>query len=153
MKIKKHTLHYFVLGIITGMIIALICGVLLSFNYSYNIHSALPQKIICVRDGRYYNGGEKGINSTILGYLNAPEKIPYWGKVNDSNFIMIITRNTAYISIYPYDKNSVIVEYDPLYPGFTERYKISTANYNEFLQIFYEYTGDEIFNETLDYLD
>ncbi len=92
-----------------------------------------------------------GLSADACSYLaNAKRKL-YFGQIpNDAEPITVYSQFRAKIDIYPNDEKSVIVRYAPS-SGISRKYILTYIGFNRYLEIFYEMTDNEVFNETVVY--
>ena len=65
--------------------------------------------------------------------------------------IEINSPDRATLYVYPLDNDSIIVRYEPR-NGIKRTYlKSGFGDFNRILEVFYELTGNEVFNESVEY--
>ncbi len=93
------------------------------------------------------------LSSDVCGYLTSSKKTEmYFGVLPpQDNSIQINAPDRATLYVYPLDEDSIIVRYEPR-GGIKRNYKKSGfEDFNRILEVFYELTGNEIFNEDVEY--
>ena len=93
------------------------------------------------------------LSSDVCGYLTTGKKRSlYFGKLpSQEHAIKINSPDRATLYVYPLDEDSIIIRYEPR-NGIKRIYKKSGfGDFNRVLEVFYELTDNEVFNETIDY--
>lgn len=144
---KKYLKLKYIVVFICIIILCLIISLFaMKRSYIQTIESMLPTSVA-------YNDIviERALNADYYIQFVSSKKIPYLGKINDTRKIEIIIPGKVTINVYPNDTESVLISYDPHGFGITRNYKLSGyGNFNRHLEILYDLTGNEVFNETID---
>jgi len=93
------------------------------------------------------------LSADICAYLTTAKKTTiYFGELpSQEKAIEINAPCRATLYVYPCDKDSLIIKYEPR-NGINRTYKKSGhGDFNRLLKAFYELTDNEIFNETIEY--
>lgn len=93
------------------------------------------------------------LSSDVCGYLTTgKERWLYFGELPSQEYaIEINSPDRATLYVYPLDEDSIIIRYEPR-NGIKRTYKKSGfGDFNRLLEVFYELTDNEVFNETIDY--
>ena len=146
MKIKKAHIISFIAGALAMLILVSVIYVFsVSKSYINRILSLGSVTIDYIQNDKYNRVSESSLSIDMIFYLSAKEKM-YFGKVSEDEYIDIYQRNIANIRIYPHTEESVILEYDPIGFGFTERYVLGDQGFKYYMQEIYRFTGNESFN-------
>jgi hypothetical protein len=143
---KKFNILSFFAGVIVSLLafVAISSAVYLK-SYTDRITSLGPTTINYMKSDECIATADAHLSIDLIMHLSPKESI-YFGKVSEDEYIDIYVRLTANIRIYPHTKDSVIVEYDPIGIGFTERYVVKSVGFEYYLQEIYSFTGNEDFN-------
>mgnify|MGYP003320341597 FL=1 len=92
------------------------------------------------------------LSSDACAYLSDGNRSLYFGELpSQESAIEINSPDRATFYVYPLDDDSIIIKYEPR-NGIKRTYKKSGyGDFNRVLKTLYELTGNEIFNETIDY--
>ncbi|MBQ7936629.1 MAG: hypothetical protein IJ333_09850 [Clostridia bacterium] len=146
-KIAQNIL-WFISGVLCTLII--VFSWLSATQYERDLHGLFSTQIT------YQETGIQGsLSADYWGLLKHPKRTFYFGALPDEE--ESITVNISYraiLTIYPKDKNSVILKYEPhnenIWP-FSYTYKLTGyGNYNQHLEELYRIFEDEAFNKTID---
>lgn len=145
---KKYLKLKYVVAFICIIILCLIISLLaMKHSYIQTVESMLPTSVA-------YNGLviERALNADYVDRFTDSKRSLHFGKLSsDSKKIEIIIPGKVTIDVYPNDTDSVLISYDPHGFGITRNYKLSGyGNFNRHLEILYDLTGNEVFNETID---
>lgn len=92
------------------------------------------------------------LSSDACGYLTHGNRSLYFGELPSEECAIEINspdRSTLYV--YPLDNDSIIVRYEPR-NGIKRTYlKSGFGDFNRILEVFYELTDNEVFNESVEY--
>lgn len=101
-----------------------------------------------------YKHQSKGtyLSATVRDYLTIGDRSLYFGELPaKESALEIIIPFEATVLVYPFDKDTVIIRYEP-HCGISRTYKKSGyGDFNRILKSLYEHTNMEVFNETIDY--
>ncbi len=128
--------------------IFLISGFTFFTSYEKNMHQMLGTMVIYKHESITTH-----LSSDVCGYLTTgKERSLYFGKLPAQEYaIEINSPDRATLYVYPLDEDSIIIRYEPRY-GIKRTYKKSGfGDFNRILEVLYELTGNEVFNETIDY--
>ncbi len=92
-------------------------------------------------------------SSDACAYLtHAKKRTWYFGELPpQEDAIEIIAPGRATFYVYPSDEDSVIIRYEP-HDGISRTYlKSGYGDFNRILEVFYELTDNEVFNQTVEY--
>ena len=94
----------------------------------------------------------KYLSSDACDYLTSGKRKIYFGELpSKESAIEINSPLRATIYVYPLDNNSMIIRYEPR-NGINRNYiKSDYGDFNRYLEVLYELTGDEVFKETVEY--
>ena len=92
------------------------------------------------------------LSSDACGYLTHGNRSLYFGELPSKECaIEINSPDRATLYVYPLDNDSIIVRYEPR-NGIKRTYlKSGFGDFNRILEVFYELTGNEAFNESVEY--
>lgn len=92
------------------------------------------------------------LSADVWGYLTIGKKSLYLGKLPSKECaIEINSPSRATLYVYPLDDSSFIVRYEPR-NGIKRTYKVTGhGNFGHLLDAFYDLTGNDIFNGSVDY--
>ena len=92
------------------------------------------------------------LSSDACGYLTHGNRSLYFGELPSKECaIEINSPDRATLYVYPVDNDSIIVRYEPR-NGIKRTYlKSGFGDFNRILEVFYELTGNEVFNESVEY--
>ena len=92
------------------------------------------------------------LSSDACGYLTDGNRSLYFGELpSEECAIEINSPDRATLYVYPSDDDSIIVRYEPR-NGIKRTYlKSGLGDFNRILEVFYELTGNEVFNESVEY--
>ena len=92
------------------------------------------------------------LSSDVCDYLTDGKSSLYFGELpSQENAIEINSPERATLYVYPSDEDSIIIRYEPR-NGIKRTYKKSGyGDFNRVLEVLYELTDNEVFNETIDY--
>ena len=92
------------------------------------------------------------LSSDACCYLTHGNRSLYFGELpSEECVIEINSPDRATLYVYPLDNDSIIVRYEPR-NGIKRTYlKSGFGDFNRILEVFYELTGNEVFNESVEY--
>lgn len=144
-KTHKVIIISFIAGALTALIAVSVVFTVSSINsFDNNICTIIPPSINYIKDGRYVESCEDGLDPNFVMPLTTKESM-HFGKVDKGEYIRIGVKDVADIYIYRHNDESVIVEYNPRNFGFTQRY-VAHKNFEYYMQQLYKQTGEEGFN-------
>lgn len=138
-----------ILCFLSGVLSTIIIISLFTFFTSYekNVDSMLSTEISYkgVRVSKY-------LSSDACDYLTTGNRKIYFGELPPKeSAIEINSPLRATIFVYPLDENSMIIRYEPR-NGISRNYiKSDYGDFNRYLEVMYELTDNEVFNETVEY--
>ena len=84
-------------------------------------------------------------NSAIVAHFQCLERNLYFDDIeNSQNKITITVPNKIVLTVFSKDNNSIFLEFD-MEKGIDRNYILNDLNFNEFVDILYEITGNDIF--------
>lgn len=84
-------------------------------------------------------------NSAIVAHFQYLERNLYFDDIeNSQNKITITVPNKIVLTVFSKDNNSIFLEFD-MEKGIDRNYILNDLNFNEFVDILYEITGNDIF--------
>ena len=137
----------FLLGVLSTLIV--ISGINFFTSYERNL-SRMLRTIIVYKDVSV----SSELSADAYSYLAIAKRTLYFGKLPENvDAIEINSPERAILYIYPKDEDSMIVEYKP-HGGIGRRYLLSDlGGFNRYLEVLYELTENEVFNETISYVN
>ena len=141
-----------ILWMLLGSIITIffISGFTFFTSYEKNMYQMLGTMVIYKHESITTH-----LSSDVCGYLTTGKKRSlYFGKLPSQEYALEINSpDRATLYVYPLDEDSIIIRYEPR-NGIKRTYKKSGfGDFNRVLEVFYELTDNEVFNETIDYAD
>lgn len=136
---------YFFLGIISTILV--ISVMILFTSYERNIDRMSGTEI------RYKNVSVSShLSVGVRDYLTSGNRKLYFGELPDQkDAIEINSPLRATLYVYPLDDESMIIRYEPRH-GISRNYvKSGYGDFNRLLEVLYESTGNEVFNNVVDY--
>ena len=138
-----------ILWMLLGSIITIffISGFTFFTSYEKNMHQMLGTKVVYKHESITTH-----LSSDVCAYLSDGNRSLYFGELpSQESAIEINSPDRATLYVYPLDEDSIIIRYEPR-NGIKRTYKKSGfGDFNRVLITLYELTGNEIFNETIDY--
>jgi len=116
-------------------------------SYEKNTHQMLGTMVVYKHESIITH-----LSSDVCAYLSDGNRCLYFGELpSQESAIEINSPDRATLYVYPLDEDSIIIRYEPR-NGIKRTYKKSGyGDFNRVLKTLYELTGNEIFNETIDY--
>ena len=134
----------FLLGVLSVIII------ITSYNFFTSFERNLDNMLSTMINYKKTSITSGGLSADACCYLASAKRKVYFGQLpNDAEPIIVRSPSRASMYIYPNDEKSVIVKYAP-HNGITRNYVLTYIGFNRYLEIFYEMTDNEVFNETID---
>ena len=132
-----------------GSLVTIVIILCFSFFTSYekNMHQMLGTIVVYKHESITTH-----LSSDACAYLSDGNRSLYFGELpSQESAIEINSPYRATLYVYPLDDDSIIIKYEPR-NGIKRIYKKSGyGDFNRVLKTLYELTGNEIFNETIDY--
>jgi len=141
----KSKIYWAMLGAIITVIV--ISTVTLFTSYKNNVDKMLVTLVLYKHESEFTS-----LSADACVYLTRGNRSLYFGELpQKESAIEIKSPDRATLYIYPLDENSVIIRYEPQ-NGIKRTYKKSGfGDFNRILEVFYEMTDNEVFNETVAY--
>ena len=137
------------LWMMLGSLVTILIILCFSFFTSYekNIHKMLGTMVVYKHESITTH-----LSSDACAYLSDGNRSLYFGELpSEESVIEINSPDRATLYVFPLDDDSIIIKYEPR-NGIKRTYKKSGyGDFNRVLKTLYELTGNEIFNETIDY--
>ena len=142
---NKTNIFMFLLGVLCSTLVLI--GVYTFFRYSDNISAAKPISLSYNQTHMFCS-----LSADYCSRLTTPKRTLYLCKLpQDSQPIEMIIPSKVTITVYPNDDDSVFIKYAPHKWGITRNYKLSGyGDFNKHLEILYEITENEAFNQVID---
>lgn len=139
-----------ILWMLLGSLVTIVAILVFTFFTSYekNMHQMLGTMVIYKHESITTH-----LSSDLCGYLTTgKERSLYFGELPpQEHAIEINSPDRATLYVYPLDEDSIIIRYEPR-NGIKRTYKKSGfGDFNCVLETLYELTGNEVFNNTIDY--
>lgn len=141
----KNKIIWFLLGVLSTVLVFSIYT--FSTSYERNL-----DKMLYTRIGYKDAHIETALSATAWGYLTHGDLSLYFGELPDKKTaIEINSPSRATIYVYPRNPESMFIRYEPR-NGIARNYTLSDyGDFNRYLEVLYEMTDDEVFNETVKY--